>query len=145
MDARDAIIDHDPVTGEVTGDTELAADNRPVPRKAVTISQTLGLLEDGQFDADASALLRELIGKMEAHAFTNRGVSKGKISIELDLTLANGAFTVVPSIKRKIPEPKHLGTVMFAHEDGSLSRNPPGQGALFGVRAVEDTRQTRTV
>lgn len=131
MDARNQIIDHDPETGEVT---ELAADNLPMPRPAVTIADTIKLLEDGQFDADASLLLKELVQKMEAHAFTNRGVSKGKMSIELDLTMANGAITVVPSIKRKIPEPKHMGTVLFAHEDGRLSRNPPGQGALFGER-----------
>jgi len=142
MDASNQIIDHDPETGEVV---EVAADNMPVPRKAVTVADTLRLLEDGQFDMDASLLLRELVRKMEEHAFTNRGVSKGKMSIELDLTLANGAFTIVPSIKRKIPEPKHMGTVMFAHEDGGLSRNPPGQGALFGARAIGERRETRTI
>lgn len=124
----------DPETGEIT---ERAADGLPVPRKAGTIADMLKLLEDGQFDFDAAALMRELICKMEAHAHTNRGVSKGQMTITIDLLLANNAFTLVPSVKRKIPEPKHIGTVMFAHEDGSLSRNPPNQRVLFGVRDVE--------
>lgn len=135
MNASQTIIDQDeqvdPETGEIV---QLAADGKPAPtRKAITLADTLKLLDDGQFDFDSSDLLKELVKKMEAHAFTNRGVSKGQISIVLDLTMANGAITVVPSVKRKIPEPKHMGTVMFAHEDGGLSRNPPGQGALFGT------------
>lgn len=132
----------DPETGEII---ERAADMRPMPRKAVTVADTLRLLLDGQFDADASANLRELIKKLEAHAFTNKGVSKGKFIIELDISLANGAHTVVPSVKMKAPEPKHMGTILFAHEDGGLSRNPPGQGALFGVREVTDQRVVRTI
>ena len=126
--------DYDPETGEII--EARAADGLPMPRKAVTVADTLRLLCDGQFDLDASDNLRELVRKLEAHAFTNRGVSKGKFVIELDISLANGAHTIVPSIKMKAPEPKHMGTVLFAHEDGGLSRNPPGQSALFGVREV---------
>lgn len=124
--------DYDPDTGEILQ----AADGRPMPRKAVTVADTLRLLADGQFDLDASEILRQLVKKLEAHAFTNRGVSKGKFTIELDISLANGAHVITPSVKMKAPEPKHLGTVLFAHEDGGLSRNPPGQSALFGVREV---------
>lgn len=133
---------YDPETGEVVEahKVESAADGRPMPRKAVTIADTLRLLNDGQFDADASAELRELILKMEAHGFVNKGVSKGKIVITLDVILANGAHVVTPSVSVKAPQMKVAGTLLFAHEDGGLSRNPPGQGAFFGVREVTDTR-----
>lgn len=139
---------YDPETGEVLGQTvearkleTQAADGRPMPRKAVTIADTLRLLNDGQFDADASGELRDLIQAMEAHGFLNKGVSKGQITITLDISLANGAHVVVPSVKVKKPQIKVPGTLLFAHEDGGLSRNPPGQGAFFGVREVTDQSQ----
>ncbi len=138
--------DYDPATGELLEHpVEHAADSLPMPRKAMTVADTMRLLEDGQFDLDASVTLRELIQRLEAHAFTNRGVSKGKFTIELDISLANGAHVVVPSIKVKAPEPKRLGTILFAHEDGGLSRNPPGQGALFGIRSVPEAREIRKI
>lgn len=137
---------YDPNTGELSGRTidaprapaDNAADGRPMPRKAVTIADTLRLLNDGQFDHDASGELRELIQAMEAHGFVNKGVSKGQITIVLDVSLANGAHVVTPSVKVKKPQVKQPGTLLFAHEDGGLSRNPPGQGAFFGVREVTD-------
>ena len=139
---------YDPATGELPPKTidasrmleEQAADGRPMPRKAVTIADTLRLLNEGQFDADASGEMRELIRQMEAHGFVNKGVSKGQITITLDIALANGAHVVTPSVKVKKPQIKVPGTLLFAHEDGGLSRNPPGQGALYGVREVSDQR-----
>ena len=72
--------DYDPDTGEVI--EQRAADGLPMPRKAVTVADTLRLLADGQFDLDASENLRMLVKKLEAHAFTNRGVSKGLLVFE---------------------------------------------------------------
>ena len=140
-------LGYDRETGEVIDahrvDGEHVAGGCPMPRKAVTIADTIRLLNDGQFDADASAELRELIKKMEAYGFLNKGVAKGKLVLTLDIALANGAHVVVPSIKVTAPVPKVAGTLLFAHEDGGLSRNPPGQGAFFGLKSVEDKRDIR--
>lgn len=136
--------EHDPVTGEIIEGR--AADGSRLPPPAATIADTLRLLADGQFDADASAELRELIRKMEEHAFNQRGgVVKGQLTITLDIALANGAHVVTPSFKVKAPVPKQPGTLLFAFEDGRLSRNPPGQGALFGLHAVDGPRDVVTV
>lgn len=136
---------HDPETGEIIEEVR-AADGARLPPPAATVADTLRLLADGQFDADVSAELRELIRKMEVHAFnTHGGVVKGQLSITLDITLANGAHVVTPSFKVKTPVPKQPGTLLFAFEDGRLSRNPPGQGALFGLQAVESPREVRSV
>lgn len=137
------MADHDPVTGEVIEGR--AADGSRLPPAAATVADTLRLLADGQFDADVSAALRELVRKMESHAFSNKAVAKGRLQITLDITLANGAHVVVPSFKVTAPVAKQPGTLLFAFEDGRLSRNPPGQGALFGLQVVEGPREERSV
>ncbi len=132
--------DYDPVTGEI------AADGAPMPRAAATVADTLRLLNDGQFDADISSDLRELVRKMEAHAFSAKGAAKGKLTITLDIRLQNGAHVITPAYKVTAPVADQVGTLLFADEDGRLSRNRPGQGALFGMRAVESASHAiRTV
>lgn len=136
---------YDAATGELPP-RERAADGGRVPPPTATVADTIRLLADGQFDADISHDLRELIRKMEAHAFGNKGRAKGKLVITLDIELANGAHVVVPSAKVTMPVAKQPGTLLFAFEDGRLSRNPPGQRQLFGVREVTSTpEQVRQV
>lgn len=149
---------HDPVTGEILGPEDeggvgakptRAADGGAVAKRSGYVSDVLRMLEDGQFNADVSGELRKLAEKMESHAHNNKGLAKGKLVIELDLTLANQVFTIVPSSKVKAPVEKRIGTALFLGENGSLGRNPPGQGAMFGGRKVRDDydgpRDTRDV
>lgn len=126
-------------------DENRAADGGLVPPPAATIADTIRLLADGQFDADVSAELRELIRRMEAFAFSSKGGAKGKLSITLDIKLENGAHVITPSFKVTAPQAKQPGTLLFAFEDGRLSRNPPGQRQLFAPRDVSDRRETRIV
>ncbi|MGL5735476.1 MAG: hypothetical protein ACRCYS_11470 [Beijerinckiaceae bacterium] len=135
--------DYDPETGEII--ESRTADGGRLPPPAATVADTIRLLADGQFDADISHELRELVRKMEAHAFSNKAIAKGKLTITLDITLANGAHVVTPSYKVTAPVQKQPGTLLFAFEDGRLSRNPPGQGALFGIRTVDGPREVRNV
>lgn len=121
-------------TGELT--PAIAADGGRIPPPAATIADTIRLLADGQFDADVSAETRSLIQKMEAHGFLNKGVAKGQIVITLDIAMSNGAHVITPSYKIKRPVQKQIGTLLFALDDGRLSRNPQGQGSLYGVREV---------
>lgn len=135
--------EHDPVTGEII--EARAADGYRLPPPAATLADTIRLLADGQFDADVSSELRELIRKMEAHAFQNKMIAKGQLTITLDITLSNGAHVIAPSFKIKTPVAKQPGTLLFAFEDGRLSRNPPGQGAFFGIRSVDGADEIRDV
>lgn len=131
---------HDSVTGEIIDDDtpvpgtlrRVEEDTRAVPRQSRDIAGIIAMVEDGQFNLDVSEDARELVQAMEAHAHANKGVAKGKISLTLDLSLANGIFVVVGGHTIKKPVAKRLGTPLFAREDGALGLNPAGQYRSLG-------------
>lgn len=107
----------DSSTGEVLSDDDdggynalptRAADGGPVAKRSGHVSDILRMLEDGQFNADVSVDMRELAKAMEAHAHNNKGVAKGKLTLELDFSLANGVFVITPSHKVKAPVHKRM-------------------------------------
>lgn len=138
---------HDPVTGEVLNDDEaggeyarklVAADGNPVPKRSHYIADVIRMIEEGQFNIDASEAMVDLTRTMEAHAHGNKGSAKGKLTIELDFMLGNSIFVITPKFKVKKPEEKRAGTPLFLGENGSLGLNPPGQRALFGQLEPRD-------
>lgn len=137
--------DYDPSTGEVL--SSRAADGSRLPPPSATLADTIRLLNDGQFDLDASAEMRELVCKIADHAENAKGVAKGSITIKLDIKMMNGAHVVTPTMKVVAPTPDQPGTLLFSDDDGRLSRNRPDQGVFFGTRVVADNsaRDTRTV
>ncbi|MBB4154150.1 hypothetical protein GGQ80_002060 [Sphingomonas jinjuensis] len=132
-------------TGEIL--STRAADGSRLPPPSATFADTIRLLNDGQFDLDASAELRELVTKIADHADNAKGVAKGSIAIKLDIKMMNGAHVVTPSLKIVAPTPDQPGTLLFSDDEGRLSRNRPDQGVFFGTRVVADNsaRDTRTV
>ena len=136
---------HDPDTGEIL--STRAADGGRLPPPSATYADTIRLLNDGQFDLDASAELRELIVKISDHAENAKGVAKGSITIKLDIKVMNGAHVVTPTLKVSAPTPDQPGTLLFSDSDGRLSRNRPDQGVFFGTRVVADNsgRDVRSV
>ena len=136
---------HDPETGEVI--PPRAADGGRIQPPAATLADTIRLLNDGQFDLDASAELRELVSKIAEHAENGKGVAKGSITIKLDIKMMNGAHVVTPVMKVTAPTPDQPGTLLFSDDDGRLSRDRPDQGVFFGARVVADNsgRATRSV
>lgn len=148
---------YDPDTGEVHDGTpasemvidqrERAADGQPVPSRSRAMSNMLKMLDDGEFDMEASRAMRELFSALEAHAHNNKGQAKGEISMKFKLTLANGVLVVVPDVAVKKPVDKPTGTALFIGEDFSIGRNPPGQRALFGgsPRDPDMARETRDI
>jgi len=137
--------EHDPVTGEIL--STRAADGSRLPPPSATLADTIRLLNDGQFDLDASAELRELVTKISDHADNAKGVAKGSITIKLDIKMMNGAHVVTPTMKVTAPVPDQPGTLLFSDDDGRLSRNRPDQGVFFGTRMVADNtaRDVRSV
>ena len=132
---------HDPDTGEIL--STRAADGSRLPPPSATFADTIRLLNDGQFDLDASAELRELICKISDHADNAKGSAKGSIAIKLEIKMMNGAHVVTPTLKIVAPTPDQPGTLLFSDDDGRLSRNRPDQGVFFGTRVVADnTGQT---
>jgi len=138
---------HDPVTGEVLNDDEaggeyarklVAADGNPVPKRSNYVADVIRMIEEGHFNIDTSVAMGDLCKAMEAHAHGNKGIAKGKLTIELDFMLGNGMFVITPKFKVKAPEAKRMGTGLFLGENGSLGLNPVGQRPLFGQREVRD-------
>ena len=135
----------DPATGEILATR--AADGSRLQPPSATMADTIRLLNDGQFDMDASAELRELVRKLSDHADGGKGTAKGSISIKLDIKVMNGAHVVTPVLKVVAPTPDQPGTLLFSDDDGRLSRNRPDQGVFFGARVVADNtdRNVRSV
>ena len=136
---------HDPETGEILSTRAADGSRRPPP--SATLADTIRLLNDGQFDLDASAELRELVSKIADHAEHAKGAAKGSITIKLNIVMMNGAHVVTPVLKVTAPTPDQPGTLLFSDNDGRLSRDRPDQGVFFGTRMVADNtdRAPRTV
>lgn len=147
--------DYDPDTGEVLEGTpasqqiveqrEHAADGKPVPARSRAASNVLKMIDDGEFDAELSHEMRDLLKQLETHAHNNKGQAKGEIDIKLKFSLANGMLVIVPDMKIKRPVEKRGGTALFIGEDGSLGRNPVGQQQFFGSRARDPDAPMREV
>lgn len=136
--------EYDSKTGEIL--STRAADGSRLPPPSATLADTIRLLNDGQFDMDASAELRELVCKIAEHAENAKGAAKGSITIKLDIKMMNGAHIVTPTLKISAPVPDQPGTLLFSDDDGRLSRNRPDQGVFFGARMVSDSgRDVRSV
>ncbi len=135
----------DPETGEILTDRYADGSRRAPP--SATLADTIRLLNDGQFDLDASAELRELVRKIADHADNAKGVAKGSITIKLEIKMMNGAHVVTPTLKMVAPTPDQPGTLLFSDDDGRLSRDRPDQGAFFGARMVADNsrRESRAI
>lgn len=139
---------HNPVTGEIIDDDAdergmqsravIAADGKPVAKRSGHLSDVLRLIDDGQFNADASEDMRKLVLALQEHAKSNKGIAKGSITIKMDFTLANGILVTTPDVSIKTPKVKRDGTALFIGEEGTLGRNPENQQALFGDRAPRD-------
>lgn len=127
-------------TGEVIEDdapqpralSRVVNDSVPVPRQSRDVAGVIAMLEDGDFNLEASEDMRELVQFMEGHAHNNKGSAKGKVTITLDLHLANGIFVITGQHAVKRPVAKRVGTALFARDDGGLGKNPAGQYQRLG-------------
>lgn len=119
-------------TGEII---ERAADGGPVPGACNTTGQFISSLEDGQFDADVHAKLRELAAAMNDQARTLGG-SKGKLTITIDFKQEAQIVHVKAAYKVAMPEEPRPKSVLWTTEDNRFTRSQPNQKQLFGVRDV---------
>lgn len=103
-----------------------------IPRQSHNVAGIIAMLEDGEFNREAGEDMRDLVQAMESHAHNHKGVAKGKITVTLDVSLANGIFVIVGGHTVKKPVAKRLGTPLFAREDGALGLNPTGQYRSLG-------------
>lgn len=112
-----------------------AADGRALRPAASTFGQFIGILEDGQFDADVALALKEMAAGLQDVAST-QGTAKGKLTVEIDFKVDNGMFVIAAKHKVKMPEEVRPRSVAWTTEDNRFTPHKPNQGQLFGVRDV---------
>lgn len=124
--------DADPVTGEIIPS---AADGGRLRPAASTFGQFIGFLEDGQFDADVAADLKNMAAELQDIA-AQQGVAKGKLTVTIDFKVENAMFIIAANHKIKMPDPTRAKSVAWTTEDNRFTPHKPNQGQLFGVRDV---------
>lgn len=130
------ILDENDAGGEDA--RSVALDGNPIPKRSGYISDIIGMLDEGQFNADASDDMRDLTAKLHEHAGRNKGKAKGRMVLTLDFMIGNNVLVITPGHKTTYPVEKRAATALFMGENGSLGVNPVNQGALFGNRPVRD-------
>lgn len=120
-----------------------AADGGHVPGACNTLGEFVRSLEDGQFDADCYAAIRDLSAKLNEHAWSAGGRAKGKVTISLDFAQEGGITEIKATFKVAHPEAKRPKSIMWTTEDHRMTRTRPGQAQLFGIRDVTGTSDLR--
>jgi hypothetical protein len=89
--------------------------------------ETLKEVEQGQFQAEASEKLTQLIKDVVAYG------APGTFSLSLKFSTKGNQVIIDGDINIKAPKPARSVTVMFATVDGRLTRRDPRQPMLTGV------------
>lgn len=124
----------DEKTGEILDGT-LAADGGYVPGACNTFGEFVASLEDGQFDADVQAKLKDLAAAMNDQTRTYGG-SKGKLTITIEFKQEAQIVYMKAAYKVAMPEEPRPKSVFWTTEDNRFTRSQPNQHQLFGVRDV---------
>jgi hypothetical protein len=95
--------------------------------KAKSFAIVLATLEGGAFNDALSRESQELIGDMSNHAAIFGGNAKGKITINLDITLKNGIFEIIADKKVTPPKEKKSQSIFWADKDNNLTEENPRQ------------------
>jgi hypothetical protein len=123
-------------SGPIIDQPSRAADGGYVPGACNTLAEFVRTLEDGQFDADCYAAIRELAAKMNEHAWHNGGKSKGKVTITLDFGQEGQVCSIKSAFKITEPVDTRPKSILWQTEDHRFTRAQPGQQQLFGIRDV---------
>lgn len=121
-----------------------AVDGGIVPGTCNTLGEFVRTLEDGQFDADCYAAIRDLSAKLNEHAWQSGGKAKGKIVITLDITQEGAVNEIRSTFKVTEPVEKRAKSILWTTEDHRFTRTRPGQHQLFGIRDVSTPSDVRT-
>jgi len=131
----------------IDDDAGRAADGGPVPGTCNTLGEFVRTLEDGQFDQDCYAAIRELSTKLNEAAWSSGGRAKGKVTITLDFTQEGAVTEIRSGFKVTEPVDKRAKSILWTTQDHRFTRTRPGQHQLFGIRDVsgDSTSDVRAV
>ena len=114
---------------------KFAADGSILPSTAFTLGNIMDILEDGQFSDDVAEDVCDLVAALNDMSRDAPGRKhKGKLVVEVDLEMEDGAIKIQAKHKVKKPERPRPKSVFWSDEQNRLTRFPPGQRQMFGVR-----------
>ena len=106
-------------------------------------SQFIALHANGQTNQAFTEALHDMIAELSNRVIDRGGKQKGKLTLELDVTLENGMFRVdVNHPKAKMPVPAGQSAVFWATPENFLSESNPKQRDMF--RDVPNVTDVRT-
>lgn len=139
----------DPVTGEVLTDDTLiegrAADGGLIPAAARTGGDIINQMEDGEFQLDLHAAVVDMVQHLNDVANANGGKAKGTVNIKLVFSKEDNAFRVASTFDVKKPPLPRKRSIMWTDEHGNLTRFPPNQMQMFGLKSVGGSGGLRRV
>lgn len=95
------------------------------PQDTLDFAHMLKGLGSGSFNDDATSELIDLVKTMRANAASLGGAKqKGKLKVEIALTLENGLMIVDPKMSVTTPTIARQITIMYPTLDGRLSKQP---------------------
>ena len=103
------------------------------------VTNTLGLLEEGQFVDRVSMQLAELVKSVDETG------KAGSLTITLKLKKSSGAICIASEVKAKVPEPKADETLLWPTTEGNLQVTNPNQRNLDLRVAAENKGTVRQV
>lgn len=116
----------------------------PPPESIRNVSQLIGALEEGQFNADASSKLEDIVRLLNDALHLDRKVS-AKLTVTVNLTADRGVIEVTGDIKTKLPPDVRRRTMLYVANARFLSKRDPKQGEL-GLRTLPaDAPELRAV
>lgn len=102
-------------------------------------------IADGQAQLELSAELHKLLLRLREEANARNSEVGGTLDLKLSIKVApNGIAAIAYGIKRKEPDPKRPGSVMWLTEGGNLSATNPKQPSL-PLMAVGDADEPTDV
>ncbi|MBS1014459.1 hypothetical protein [Acetobacter persici] len=123
-------------------------DDQQKPHDPTTMrqfSQIIVECEDGQFNADLSDALRDLIGDLHNAAVSANGRAKGNMTVKIDFKLDGGVMTLTTDYSTKAPKAARAHSVFWATPENNLSRRNPKQRELELRTVSEGPREIRNV
>ena len=110
-----------------------------------TFSAFVAMLEDGALHDELSDALRDLNAAMNNHVLKYGGKAKGKLALNVELTLADGVFEITADFKASEPRPKRGRSIAWSTPSNHFSPENPRQMNLFGPREVHTPAEVRAV
>lgn len=102
----------------------------------------LANLAEGDANKELSEALDELSRKLQTEALSRNGMSKGSLTIKLNMAIdPRGVVAVGWDVATREPKPSRTGGVMFVDDDGYLTHENPRQQKQLAFRDVNNERR----